>query len=49
MWQFITSYGRDPARVAAKYDLGSVVRLMVTALCGAMRGVTTVKISSMPG
>ena len=22
MWQFITSYGRDPARVAAKYDLG---------------------------
>ena len=22
MWQFITSYGRDPARAAAKYDLG---------------------------
>ena len=22
VWQFITSFGRDPARVAAKYDLG---------------------------
>ena len=22
VWQFITSYGRDPAQVAAKYDLG---------------------------
>ena len=49
VWQFITSYGRDPARAAAKYDSGYSGPMNDNGSARVMRGVTTVKISSMPG